>query len=556
VKVYQITYQPITGRRKLKPYVLCSILFLTLIISTLSSSLSSNNNVFGQGLIAPPEPLIPQGLVNAGEHPSSDSFNIPSGYKIEPVLWNLTLPSTVTFDDNGSMYVAEAGFSYGGFKPLPRILKVDARGNMSVLADRQLNGPITDIEFNKKTGVLYVSHKGVISAVDMGGRVKDLIVGLPSSGDHHNNQIAFGPDGRIYFGQGTVTNTGVVGDDNYAYEWLKTSPELHDIPGKNITLTGQNFESVNPLTPQNLTDYATTGAFVPFGHNTTKGQTIKGDVKCGGCIISSNINGTDLKMVAWGLRNPYGVTFAEDNKTLIIANNGADERGSRRIANDSDKVFSIDMTNSSKVGNIWFGWPDFYGNAEPVTNARFKSISSQDNKQPQFLIQNHPPVEKPLELLGEGVAVTQAASSNSSKFGYNGMVFIGEFGTAAPLIHPFAQIINQTAGFKPNITGQKIIMLDPNTGNITDFISLNKIDPEFRPIDIKFSPEGDAMYVVSYGKVEIRTSIPKGGTGIPEYRAGAGLYPFATIHATVWPFANTGVVWKVTPVGNNAADSQ
>jgi glucose/arabinose dehydrogenase len=494
VKVYQITYQPITGRRKLKPYVLCSILFLTLIISTLSSSLSSNNNVFGQGLIAPPEPLIPQGLVNAGEHPSSDSFNIPSGYKIEPVLWNLTLPSTVTFDDNGSMYVAEAGFSYGGFKPLPRILKVDARGNMSVLADRQLNGPITDIEFNKKTGVLYVSHKGVISAVDMGGRVKDLIVGLPSSGDHHNNQIAFGPDGRIYFGQGTVTNTGVVGDDNYAYEWLKTSPELHDIPGKNITLTGQNFESVNPLTPQNLTDYATTGAFVPFGHNTTKGQTIKGDVKCGGCIISSNINGTDLKMVAWGLRNPYGVTFAEDNKTLIIANNGADERGSRRIANDSDKVFSIDMTNSSKVGNIWFGWPDFYGNAEPVTNARFKSISSQDNKQPQFLIQNHPPVEKPLELLGEGVAVTQAASSNSSKFGYNGMVFIGEFGTAAPLIHPFAQIINQTAGFKPNITGQKVIMLDPNTGNITDFISLNRIDPEFRPIDIKFSPEGDAMY--------------------------------------------------------------
>jgi hypothetical protein len=64
------------------------------------------------------------------------------------------------------------------------------------------------------------------------------------------------------------------------------------------------------------------------------------------------------------------------------------------------------------------------------------------------------------------------------------MVFIGEFGTAAPLIHPFAQIINQTAGFKPNITGQKVIMLDPNTGNITDFISLNKIDPEFRPIDI------------------------------------------------------------------------
>ena len=114
---------------------------------------------------------------------------------------------------------------------------------------------------------------------------------LPSGGDHHNNQIAFGPDGRFYFGQGTVTNSGVVGDDNYAYEWLKISPELHDVPGQNISLTGENFKSINPLTPQNLHDYALTGAFV-------------GDVKCSGCVISSNANGTDLKLVAWGLRNP------------------------------------------------------------------------------------------------------------------------------------------------------------------------------------------------------------------------------------------------------------
>ena len=146
------------------------------------------------------------------------------GYKIEPVLWNLTLPSTITFDDNGSMYVAESGYSYGGFHPAPRILKMDSMGNVSVVADRQLNGPITDIEFDKKNATLYVSHRGIISSVDLTGRVKDLIVGLPSMGDHQNNQIAFGPDGRIYFGQGTVTNTGVAGEDSYAYEWLKTSP--------------------------------------------------------------------------------------------------------------------------------------------------------------------------------------------------------------------------------------------------------------------------------------------------------------------------------------------
>ena len=55
---------------------------------------------------------------------------------------------------------------------------------------------------------------------------------------------------------------------------VKDSPELHDIPAQNITLTGQNFQTVDPLTPQNLHDYATTGAFVPFNHTSVSGQII------------------------------------------------------------------------------------------------------------------------------------------------------------------------------------------------------------------------------------------------------------------------------------------
>ncbi len=526
-----------------------------MILSTITVSLSlsySNQKAFAQGGLVPPEPLIPQGLINLGEKPSSDVFNVPSGYKMEPVLWNLTLPSTVTFDDNGNMYVAESGYSYGGFHPLPRILKMDSNGNVSVLVDRQLNGPITDIEFDKKNATLYVSHRGIISAVDLAGRVKDLIVNLPSMGDHHNNQIAFGPDGRIYFGQGTVTNTGVVGEDNYAYEWLKTSPMLHDIPAENITLTGQNFQTVDPLTPQNLHDYSTTGTFVPFNQSSFDGQTVKGDVKCGGCIISANPNGTDLKTIAWGLRNPFGLAFTADGSTLLITNNGADERGSRPIANDSDKVYKIDMSNSSGSPK-YFGWPDYFGNAEPVeNNSKFKSISSPNNQLPRFLMNNHPPVEKPLSLLGEGVAVTQMAiSQNNSEFGYPNTAFVGEFGTAAPLIHPFAQITPNQPGFSPEIIGQKVIMLDPETGNQTDFITLKKIDKTFRPIGIKFSPQGDSLYVVSNGKFEIRTDVPGPPSGTGDYRTGSGLYPFATLHATAWPYANDGVIWKVTKINDN-----
>jgi len=498
-----------------------------------------NQHAFAQGLVAPPEPLV-MGQINSGPQPAADIFNLPPGYKIEPVLWNLTLPSTVTFDDNGTMYVAESGYSYGEFKPIPRILKVDLIHNRTaVLVDRGLNGPITDIEFNKNNGVLYVSHRGIISAVDMRGHIKDLIVGLPSMGDHHNNQIAIGSDGRFYFGQGTVTNTGIAGEDSYTYGWLKTSPELHDIPCTDITLTGQNFNSSNPLTPQNITDMATTGAFVPFNSTTTNGQAIKGDVKCSGSIISSNANGTDLQVVAWGLRNPYGVALTDDGKKLIVANNGADERGSRRVGNDTDKIYSLDLSNSSMK---FLGWPDYFGNGEPATDNKFVSESARSDNNPlQFLLQSHPPVdEKPLTLLEEGVAATQVAVSNSTNFGFKGNAFIAEFGTMAPLIHPFAQITQPMPGIQPSIVGQKVVMLDPNTGNHSDFLSLKDIDKTFRPVGIKFDLKGDALYVVSIAKTEVRSNVPVSNL------TSSGLYPFATVHAMPWPYANTGVVWKIT----------
>jgi len=524
-----------------------------LILSTFTVSLSlsfDNSNAFGAG-IRPPEPLIPQGLINFDKKPSTNVFNILPGYKIEPVLWNLTLPSTVTFDDNGSMYIAEAGYSYGGFHPTPRILKMDSMGNVSVVADRQLNGPITDIEFDKKNATLYTSHKGIISSVDLTGRVKDLIVDLPSMGDHHNNQIAFGPDGRIYFGQGTVTNTGVAGEDSYAYEWLKTSPELHDIPAQNITLTGQNFQTINPLTPQDLHDYATTGAYVPFNHSTVNGQVINGDVKCSGCIISANANGTDLKVLAWGLRNPYGLAFTSDGKNLLVTNNGADERGSRPIANDFDKVYKIDLTNSSGSPK-YFGWPDYFNNSESVNNnSKFLSDSSPNDKLPKFLIKDHPSIGKPLSLLGEGVAVTQLAVSKNNSFGFPGMAFVGEFGTAAPLIHPFAQLTQKMPGFTPVIVGQKVLLLDPKTGNFSDFISLKNIDKNFRPIGVKFNPQGDALYIISNGRFEITTDVPGPFSGVDHYKTGKGLYPFASLHATAWPYANTGIIWKVTKIQND-----
>jgi len=532
----------------LQKRVLSVSIFSLLILSStiiLFYTLDNPYSVHAQGYAAPPEPLIPQGIINSGKPPSTNIFNVVPGYKIQPILWNLTLPSTVTFDDNGSMYIAESGYTYGDFMPAPRILQVSPSGQISVLVDRGLNGPITDLEFNHKNGLLYVSHKGLISAVDHRGAIKDLVAGLPSGGDHFNNQIAFGPDGRFYFGQGTATNSGVVGDDNYQYGWLKISPQFHDTPGKNITLSGQNFRSFNPLTPQDLNDYATTGAFSAFGSPSHSGQEIKGDVKCNGCIISAKSNGTDLKTVAWGLRNPYGVALSGDGKKLIIASDGADDRGSRRIGNDEDKIYAINIANQSNFNSTtgkFYGWPDYYGNGEPVTNPKFKSESSQDNKPLQFLMKSHPPVEKPLTLLSPpGVAATKVAVSTNSSFGFKNMAFVGEYGTMGSLIHPYDLITGPSPQFSVSTNGPKVIMVNPDTGNYTNFISPKGLNWDFRPVGIKFNLNGDALYIVSIGKTEIRASVP------PTGHDG----PFSTTPAVPWTYANSGVIWKVTKINNN-----
>ncbi len=392
----------------------------------------SNNNTFAiEGPVQnPTQPGIDK--INSGPQPTTDKLNLTQGYSIEAVAWNLTLPTSVTFDGNGSMYIAESGYIYGELKPQPRILKVDQNGNVSVFVDRLLSEPVNDIEFNTANGLLYVSHRGMISTVDAGGLVNNIIIGLPSMGDHHNNEIEFGADGRLYVTIGVMTNSGVIGQDNILHGWGPLMTKLHDVPGQDITLTGQNFESSNPLTPADPNDNATTGAFVPFGNTTTEGQVVKGNPLCNGCVISANPDGSDIQLEAWGLRNPFGFEFNQEGR-LFASDNGADERGIRPIKDDDDKFQEIRL-NATDGSPPFYGWPDFFGNAEPVTDPKFQSLRS-NGTQLQFLMQNHPPVERPLALIDHAAAATGVEFTDDA-FGLEGKALVGEFGTIAPATHP------------------------------------------------------------------------------------------------------------------------
>ena len=68
------------------------------------------------------------------------------------------------------------------------------------------------------------------------------------------------------------------------------------------------------------------------------------------------------------------------------------------------------LSNSSQLGKF-YGWPDFFGNAEPVTDPKFQV---KNHPPLQFLMENHPPVEKPLVELEVGSALAQVDFSSSS----------------------------------------------------------------------------------------------------------------------------------------------
>ncbi len=175
--------------------MIIAILLISSLIFLVSDISSQNHYVFSQSELK----IDLKGSTSGNNTPVTNNFNLTSGYKITPVVWNLTAPDSVTFDDKDNMYIAEAGHPFTNLPTVPRILQVNPNGNLSTFLDKNLNSPIVDIAFHD--GLLYVSHKNKISTVNTTdvSSLKDIIVGLPSNTDHQNNQIAFSNDGTALY---------------------------------------------------------------------------------------------------------------------------------------------------------------------------------------------------------------------------------------------------------------------------------------------------------------------------------------------------------------------
>jgi glucose/arabinose dehydrogenase len=439
---------------------------------------------------------------------------LPTGYRIEALASGLTFPTGVAFDAQGIPHVVEAGYSYGEVFTTPRLLRVESAGKLVEVARGEKNGPWNGVAF--ANGAFFVAEGGQLQGgrvlrITPDGRIAVLVDKLPSLGDHHVNGPAIGPDGQVYFAVGVATNAGVVGEDNFKFGWLKRFPQFHDVPCRDVVLSGKNFESANVLAPEK--GKVRTGAFVPFGTQTREGQVIAGRVPCSGAIMKIGPQGGSLELVAWGLRNPFGLAFAQDGR-LYATENGYDDRGSRPLWGTPDLLWRIEP-------GAWYGWPD---------HSQGRSVNSDDYRppgkdKPELLLAKAPgQPPQPVAVLGVHASANGLDFSRSAAFGHVGQAFIAEFGDQAPnvgkVLHP---------------VGFRVARVDIASGHIEEFAANKgkKVGPATkvggggfeRPVAVRFAPSGNALYVVDFGV-------------LLETRQGSR------------PQAGTGVLWRITRTGS------
>ncbi|MGE5509068.1 MAG: PQQ-dependent sugar dehydrogenase [Chitinophagales bacterium] len=295
------------------------------------------------------------------------ALSVPPDYRAELLARGLAAPVQVVTDERGGVLVAEAGQD----GRTPRVVRVEG-GRVSEVA-AGFRAPLGGVALRQ--GRLFVLHGGRLTVIEGGGSRRDLVTGLPSLGDHGTTAPVFGPDGWLYFGQGTVTNSGVAGPDNA--EWIARQPGLHDRPAKELVLVGHSFTSANLLAPDRQ-GIVKTGAFSPFGVPGYPGQVVRESARPSGALYRVRPDGSGLEVVAWGLRDPAGVAF-DARGDLWTYNRSYQARGLRPVAGAPCELYKV------RPGT-WYGWPD-YAAGEPLTLAKFKP---KDGPAPQFLLREHP----------------------------------------------------------------------------------------------------------------------------------------------------------------------
>jgi glucose/arabinose dehydrogenase len=489
------------------------------------------------------------------------AINVPPGYKVEVFAKGLNFPTDITFTKDGDAYISEAGGHFYGTDPAkappPRILRVMPDGTTKVVFDKAvpftaiqkaktyqeipqgLIGPIEAVTANPDNGLLYIAHRTRYSVLDpKTGQFKTIIDKLPAWGIFHNTKVQFDKDGKMVFGVSAQGNGGPVDFAIMKVISFYNKPGVREVPCEDVVLTGEDYLVDNEFTKEKG-DEKLTGVFVPYGTQTEPGQKIKGEFWCNSSLYRANADGSNPKLLAWGIRNAFHQEFGPDGK-LYFSNNSGNPIPGRPVYDDWETVYSLEE-------GAWYGWPDYYSGV-PITDKRFHKPQDpqfKDKKMPMDVISHkfaltedthkrllkgkptppQPLVKLPPHAAAQGFVFPQKA------FGFsNSEIALAEFGA----VIPYEVAKSETQGFQ-------VSRVDLKTGKREPFMWNKSGKPASaapgqpapqgggleRPLRIEMGPDG-AMYVVDFGVFDVS--------------------PKPKDKPTKAAFANTGVIWKVSKV--------
>jgi glucose/arabinose dehydrogenase len=499
---------------------------------------------------------IPEEVVNQPSQRVIEVADIvvPDGFTIEAVNIGLSYPVDVTFDEEGNYYIAEAGGHTYGTKPPrapeARILKVFPNGQVEVLYDKVvpmteimesassedmeegLIPPVTGVTYYK--GNLYISHRSRYSVYNLETKEFETIInGLPSWGEFLNAKPIF-KDEKMYWFLSTQGNSGVIEEHFVMVIDQFNKPDAREIPGEDITLTGQNFWVPTSKITMTEADSVKTGAYAALGETTTAGQVIPGEKIANGAFYVSDLDGSNIKRIAWGFRSSFGYRFSPDGR-LITTMNSANPMPPRGLMFDWEPIYEV-------IEGEWYGWPDFYSGL-PITEERFGVKKEERN----FVLtpETHRKLLKgknrPIQPLAK---LSSHAATQGMVFGHGTMdvpeneILVAEFGAIVPVFkgekyHPHRPPgvppeSEAPEGVKYNWPGFKVQQVNLNSGKATDFIynksglpaSADQGGGLERPIQLEWDSQGN-LYIVDFGVVEFDDT-------------GMNAHPF------------TGVIWKIS----------
>lgn len=452
---------------------------------------------------------------------------VPEGYEVEAVLVGLSFPCGLAIGDDGTLFISEGGSTWPTRPYMPsRLLSIEPSGRTRVLGVAGLGG-FRGLAWHE--GHVYASAKGgrtsrIFRYDPRSGEQSLILDKMPDGGWHEPGGPVFGQDGLMYFAQGSISLQGVILPAGFTVDVVR-HPDIYDIPGQDITLTGNNIWTRDPTAPYPF--LIETGAYKPFGVAAKPGEVVQGELWCTTGVWRARPDGSDVELIAWGIRNPYGMAINEGNE-LYVSDNDFEEKTDRAIGQDPDRIWHI--KNAQKpYGSVttpdWYGFPDIAADGLPVWHEKHLPNRGTSAKP---LLENPPPWAGPAAALFDphtGMAKMDFCTSDA--FGYRGELFTCLWGTMAPLnsIRP-EQLTN----------GFQVVRVNVQTGDIEPFFRNRQPGPASytagsggieRPVDCKFSPDGKSLYVLDFGRSDLTENL-------------------------MLSYAHTGVLWRITRKGGGA----